>query len=103
MGEPLYSKEAPTGYKDTADSWLSTASLMARLSFANGLASGQIPGVKVDGSRFTGQDADIIARGLLPDLSEETLAAVRDGLQGKQPAFGLVAGLVLSSPEFQRR
>jgi hypothetical protein len=37
------------------------------------------------------------------DLSDETLAAVRDGLQGKPASFGLVAGLALSSPEFQRR
>src|SRR5579862_901466 len=29
MGEPLYGKEPPTGYKDTADAWLSTANVMA--------------------------------------------------------------------------
>jgi uncharacterized protein (DUF1800 family) len=104
MGEPLYSKEAPTGYKDTADSWLSTASLMARISFSSAMANGQIPGVKVDGSRSAGKDADTIARELLgADVSDETLAALETGLKGKQPAFGLIAGLVLSSPEFQRR
>jgi uncharacterized protein (DUF1800 family) len=104
MGEPLYSKEAPTGYKDTADSWLSTASLMARIGFSNAMANGQIAGVKVDSSRFAAKDADTIARELLgADASGETLAAIRDGLQDKQASFGLVAALVLSSPEFQRR
>jgi uncharacterized protein (DUF1800 family) len=104
MGEPLYSKEAPTGYKDTADTWLSTASLMARISFSNAMANGQIPGVKVDSSRSAGKDADTIARELLgADASDETLSAIRNGLQSKQVSFGLVASLVLSSPEFQRR
>jgi hypothetical protein len=68
------------------------------------MANGQIAGVKVDSSRFAAKDADTIARELLgADASDETLAAIRDGLQGKQASFGLVAALVLSSPEFQRR
>ncbi len=45
MGEPLYGKEAPNGYKDSREAWLSTAGVMARVEFANALANGQIPGV----------------------------------------------------------
>jgi uncharacterized protein (DUF1800 family) len=104
MGEPLYGKEAPSGYKDNTETWLSTASVMARMGFANALVNGQVPGVKVDTSRFQGKDAAAIGRELLNrDLSENALAAIEKGLQGKQPAPGLVAGLVISSPEFQRR
>ena len=40
MGEPLYGKEAPNGYKDTGETWLSTAGVMARVEFANALANG---------------------------------------------------------------
>jgi uncharacterized protein (DUF1800 family) len=110
MGEPLYAREAPTGYKDSVASWLSTANLMARVSFANALVNGQVPGVKIDQSRFTGKtgntekDAATVARELLHrEPSATTLAAIEKGLQGKQPAPGLIAALVISSPEFQRR
>src|SRR5439155_2836825 len=65
MGQPLYGKEAPTGYKDTAETWLSTANVMARINLASALINGQLAGVKVDSSRFTGKDAAAIARELL--------------------------------------
>jgi uncharacterized protein (DUF1800 family) len=104
MGEPLYGKEAPNGYKDTRETWLSTAGVMARIEFAEALVNGRIPGVRVDNSRFAGKDAAAISRDLLHrDPSPQTLAAIEQGLQGRQPAPGLVAGLVISSPEFQRR
>jgi uncharacterized protein (DUF1800 family) len=104
MGEPLYGKEAPNGYKDSRETWLSTAGVMARVEFANALANGLIPGVRVDRSRFAGKDAAAISHELLHrDLSAQTLAAIEQGLRGRQPAPGLIAGLVISSPEFQRR
>ncbi|HTP87893.1 MAG TPA: DUF1800 domain-containing protein [Candidatus Acidoferrales bacterium] len=104
MGEPLYAKESPNGYKDTSDTWLSTAGVMARIDFARALANGQIPGVAVDVSRFAGKDAALIARELLHrDASAQTLAAIEHGLNGRQPEPGLIASLVISSPEFQRR
>jgi uncharacterized protein (DUF1800 family) len=104
MGEPLYGKEPPTGYKDTAEAWLSTANVLARVNFANALVNGQVPGVNVDTSRFQGKDAAGIARELLRgDLADETLAALEKGLAGKPAKPGLIAGLILSAPEFQRR
>jgi uncharacterized protein (DUF1800 family) len=104
MGEPLYGKEAPNGYKDTRETWLSTAGVMARIEFADALVNDRIPGVRIDYSRFAGKDAAAISRDLLHrDPSPQTLAAIEQGLQGRQPAPGLVAGLVISSPEFQRR
>ena len=104
MGEPLYAKEAPTGYQDTAEAWLSTANVMARMDFADALLSGQMPGVQVDISRFAGKDAATIARELLGrDLSEQALAALEKGLQGKSSTPKLIAAIIISSPEFQRR
>ena len=35
---PLYLQQPPTGYKDTADAWVSTSGLLARLNFALDLA-----------------------------------------------------------------
>jgi uncharacterized protein (DUF1800 family) len=112
MGEPLYAKEAPSGYKDTADAWLSTANVLARINFANALANGQIAGIAVDSSRWAGKDVAGVGRELLGvPLSGETLAALSnqtlgsgDGRNGgKQRGPGLIAGLVLSSPDFERR
>lgn len=45
MGMPLYQQQPPTGYKDTADAWVSTGTLLARMNFATDLAAGRIPGV----------------------------------------------------------
>jgi len=104
MGEPLYSKESPNGYKDTGELWLNTASVMARIEFANALVKGQIPGAPVDSARFAGKTAAAISHELLNrEPSKQTLTAIEQGLQGKQPGADVIAGLVISSPEFQRR
>jgi len=104
MGEPLYGKSEPTGYRDTAETWLSTASVMARINFANTLATGQVPGVKVDTARFGRKDAAAIAHDLLQrDAAPRTLAAIERGLAGKPASPAAIMGLVIGSPEFQRR
>lgn len=54
MGMPLYLQAPPTGYKDTADAWLSTGSLLARLNFAVDLAAGRVPGVCTAAARVDG-------------------------------------------------
>ncbi|HEY1496620.1 MAG TPA: DUF1800 domain-containing protein, partial [Candidatus Solibacter sp.] len=104
MGEPLYAKEAPNGYKDTGELWLNTASVMARIEFAHALVKGQIPGAPVDSARFAGKTAAAISHELLNrEPSKQTLTAIEQGLEGKQPSADVIAGLVISSPEFQRR
>jgi len=104
MGEALYGKVEPTGYKDTTEAWLSTANVMARINFASALAGGRVAGVQADSSRLAGKDAAAVARELLDrDASPQALAAIGKGLQGKQASPALIANLVISSPEFQRR
>ncbi len=109
MGMPLYMQPPPTGYKDTAEAWVSTSGLLARLNFALDLTGGRIRGVTVDAAGLapTGAEgrglADSLAARLVPaGLSEPTRKAVEGeaGL-GLDPAR--VAGLVLGCPEFQRR
>ena len=48
LGQPLYRKEEPTGYYDTADEWTNTAGLLARMNFATALAANQVHGAKVE-------------------------------------------------------
>jgi uncharacterized protein (DUF1800 family) len=45
MGMPLYQQQPPTGYKDTAEAWVSTSGMLARLNFAADLGAGRVPGV----------------------------------------------------------
>ena len=106
MGEPLYGKWSPTGYKDSAETWLSTANLMARINFANALATGQVPGVKVD-------QRDSLSPGKGRRGHRSRTAASRPvaanhggdrkGLAGQTAEPGLIAALVIGSPDFQRR
>ncbi len=104
MGEALYAKLEPTGYPDVAETWLSASALTARLNFAASLASGQIPGVDVDASRWNGMDNAAIARALLGhEASKQTLDAIGAGLEGKDPSPVVIASLVLGSPDFERR
>ena len=83
---------------------MNTASLLGRMSFSAALASGQIAGVKLNATRWEGKDAAAIARELLGrEPSAQTMEAIQKGLEGKEPSPRLVAGLVISSPDFQRR
>jgi uncharacterized protein (DUF1800 family) len=107
MGMPLYLQQPPTGYKDTADAWVSTSGLLARLNFALDLAENRLPGVLVNPSTLapaadspSALSATLAARFVPQGLSEQTqktLAAESDLTPAR------VAGLVLGSPEFQRR
>jgi uncharacterized protein (DUF1800 family) len=104
MGEPLYSKTEPTGYPNTGESWISTASLFVRLNFAANLVAGKIPGVTLDRTRWKTRDTTAIARSVLGrDPSASTVQELRDGIvtEAVTPAF--IAGLILGSPEFQRK
>ncbi len=45
LGQPLYMCQPPTGYRDTADAWVSAGGLVSRMNFATRLASGSMPGM----------------------------------------------------------
>ena len=110
MGQPLYRKQEPTGYSNLGREWVSSAGLLARMKFALALVSNQVPGVHVDGNRFGAEeDPSQIARALLAfDPGAGDLGAIQKELsaetvQSRAPRSLLVAGLMLGSPEFQRR
>jgi uncharacterized protein (DUF1800 family) len=107
LGEPLYRKLEPTGYSNRSTDWMNSASLLARMNFANSLAQGKVNGIKVDTAQFSGDAATIERRLLLMAPSADAQSAIQAGIaeQQTQPAqIGpLVAGLTLGSPDFQRR
>lgn len=108
MGMPLYLQQPPTGYKDTADAWVSTSGLLARLNFALDLAAGKLPGVRVRPEALagppgaaSGSTEALVARLLPGGLSETTRTTLAE--QGGDASPTRLAGLILGSPEFQRK
>ncbi|MGE3276540.1 MAG: DUF1800 domain-containing protein [Vicinamibacterales bacterium] len=47
LGMPLYMCVPPTGYDETADAWLASGALVARLNFATDLAHNRVRGIRV--------------------------------------------------------
>ncbi len=104
MGQALYAKMEPTGYPDAAETWLGATAVIARMNFGAAVASGEVPGVSVDTSRWQGIDNASIAKALLGrDASKQTLEAIAAGLEGRNSSPAVVASLVLGSPDFERR
>jgi uncharacterized protein (DUF1800 family) len=82
MGMPLYGMQPPTGYSMKADAWLNTAALLNRLNFALALATGRLPGVRVNAQALA-PDADpqsqlsgVEAKLLDGDVSAQTHEAI---------------------------
>jgi uncharacterized protein (DUF1800 family) len=114
MGEPLYLCQPPTGYSDTAEAWVSTGALVARLNFALQLAANKVPGtwtaveslVPPENAADAKKAADALACALVDgELSSETKHTLeqRIGEMSPRPALPVIAGLILGSPEFQRQ
>lgn len=104
LGQPLYRKVEPTGYSSANAEWINSASLLARMNFALALAQNKINGVKVDPSRFSNDPAAVAKAVLFHGISPETRAAIENAFKDqKTQTPALLAGLVLGSPEFQRR
>jgi uncharacterized protein (DUF1800 family) len=54
MGERIYYYQAPTGFPDKGQYWINTGALLNRMNFGLALATGRIPGVKVDLAALNG-------------------------------------------------
>jgi uncharacterized protein (DUF1800 family) len=152
MGQPLYAYQAPTGFPDRAEAWVSTGSLLTRMNFGLNLAASRIVGVDLDlaalngnrepespehalatyaalvlperdldatvkrlepllrdpelGGRVERAAADATEPARAPEQSSEPLdsaAEASSGAAGTAGTLDQVVGLILGSPEFQRR
>ncbi len=136
MGQPLYNYQAPTGFPDKADFWVSSATVINRVNFALQAARGRVPGFFYQPR--TAADVESAVKELLPySDSTKTQATVksmladsenlvlepvnrfeaRPNLGGKLPGqtvprpkisvkqqdTATMIGLILGTPEFQRR
>jgi len=113
LGMPLYQCQPPTGYKDTADAWVNTGALVARMNFAQTLANGGPFGVRSDraGSRFDAPTNARTNRGSSPERRTSAFDPLF-GLQVSETTRSTIArattdqqalALMLGSPEFQKR
>jgi hypothetical protein len=124
MGEPLFLCQPPTGYSDKAETWVNTGALLNRLNFALAFATGHMDGANVDLASVFGSDASkdpelalnrSIAIFLGGQIDPQTRQILESRLNDpqilqaslddpvKQVNEGLLSGLVLGTPEFQRR
>ena len=124
IGEPLYQCQAPTGYADKAEAWVNTGALLNRLNYSLALAGNKVRGSRSDIASLLGVEASSDAKGALDravqvflggqtaPTTAETLEKQLDNPQVVQAKLddpvkhvdlGIVAGLVLGAPEFQRR
>ncbi len=122
MGEPLYQCQPPTGYRDDAQAWVNTGALVARLSFGLRLAQGKLGGVHghflpLAAGRSAADPSAFIDRAGFELLHGELTAPTRDVLLAELSAeqrtmpdgevrpldVGKLTGLIIGSPEYQRR
>ena len=124
MGMPLYGAQPPTGYSMKAETWVNSAALLNRMNFALRLASGKMPGVKfaaedlfpAEGPSSAENAVAYLEQELLSgNVSQQTHTTILKQLNEPQVAgnamenanrpinVAAIAGLILGSPEFQRR
>jgi uncharacterized protein (DUF1800 family) len=124
IGEPLYQCQPPTGYSDKADAWVNTGALLNRLNYSLALTGNRLPRVHTDirellGVDVAGQPEAVLNQAIAVLLSGEASPQTRETLekQMNDPRVlqaslddpvthvneGMIAGLVLGAPEFQRR
>jgi hypothetical protein len=117
--------QPPTGYSMKADAWVNSAALLNRMNFGLALAGGKLPGVQWNPLSATinnqlpadadGALANFETTLLDGDVSKQTHTTILNQLNDPQAAarnnvpaaqgtnLRLIAGLLLGSPEFQRR
>jgi uncharacterized protein (DUF1800 family) len=127
MGMMPYGMMPPTGYSMKADVWVNSSALLGRMNFALGLAAGKIRGVKVDSANLAAgttaeaapdpqQALATLEDSLLAgDISRQTHDTISKQLEDptisqrrlddpkRPPNVAAITGLILGSPEFQRR
>jgi uncharacterized protein (DUF1800 family) len=126
MGMMPYGMMPPTGYSMKSDVWVNSSALLGRMNFALGLAAGKIRGVKIDSAVVPAGASDVttdpqltlatLENSLLAgDISRQTHDTISKQLEDpkisqrrlddpkRPPNIAAITGLILGSPEFQRR
>ena len=119
MGQQMFQYEAPTGFPDREATWINSGTLLTRVNFALTLAANRVPGTEINLQAFARPDSpeaivdqmarQVVGGVLAPETKQAILrriaAANAVGPNNVKPALivSTIAGLLLASPEFQRR
>jgi uncharacterized protein (DUF1800 family) len=125
MGMSPYGMQPPTGYSMKATTWVNSSALLGRMNFALALTAGKLKGVQVNPLIRAGESnppldaattlADLENDLLHGDVSKQTHDTIAARLQDPQisqrrlddpvraPNVNAIAGLLLGSPEFQKK
>ncbi|HVV07448.1 MAG TPA: DUF1800 domain-containing protein [Puia sp.] len=133
MGEKMYCYQAPTGFPDKGQYWINTGSLLSRMNFGLALATGRIPGLSFDLAALNDnhepessqaalvtyshlimpeRDLDPTIKRLTPMLNDPNLPEKVSAADGEKDmdsnkadaaSLSQVVGVIIGSPEFQRR
>ncbi len=125
MGMPLYGAQPPTGYSMKAETWVNSSALLNRMNFALRFTSGRMPGIAFAPERILGSNdlpsdtntavARLENALLAGDLSKQTHETILKHASDPEVTgrvlddpnrpvnVGVLAGLILGSPEFQKR
>jgi len=125
MGMPLYGMQPPTGYSMKAETWVNSSALLGRMNFSLALTGGKLKGVQVDPTHLLPANDttanppavlnDLEGTLLAGDISKQTHDTIAARLQdpaiaqrklddaSRPPNTAMIEGLLLGSPEFQRR
>jgi uncharacterized protein (DUF1800 family) len=100
LGEPLYRKIEPTGFSSANAEWVSSSALLARMNFAIQLSNNRVQGVQFDANGFAKEPAAAARQVLFTDASSQTLQSIP---KKPPPVKPVLVGLLIGSPDFQRR
>jgi uncharacterized protein (DUF1800 family) len=123
MGMLPYGMQPPTGYSMKAEPWVNASALVSRMNFALALSTGKIKGIGIQqdfldshASQHPGAILANLENELLADdVSRQTHETILKQMGGPEIVrknvdeaprsvnIGLIEGLILGSPEFQRR
>jgi uncharacterized protein (DUF1800 family) len=125
MGQKMYYYQAPSGFPDRGEYWINTGALLNRMNFGLALAAQRIPGIKIDLLALNhyhepeSAHAALVAYSkiMIPERSlQETINRLKPMLNDPKLAdkvlnpatenktmLAQVVGVIIGSPEFQRK
>ena len=108
LGQPLLGAHPPTGWPDVASEVVSAGGMLNRFALADVLVRGRFDGIRVDLDRLAAPSSSgnaladqLIDAIVLAPVSDDTRQALRQAAHSAGASRETIAGLVLSSPEFQ--
>jgi len=103
LGMPLYGCQPPTGYKTTADAWVNTGALLARMNFGLQLVSNQQRTIRVNVAALAPDTSAATRDALVDQLLAGRISTSTSATLAKAPNPQQLLALLLGSPEFQKR